>query len=252
MITMGRWTLDCSLADGARIGRLQFDGIDLLTRAPAAFRPPAGDYGDYELRPVYGYDDCFPTVDRTSDCPDHGELCWLAWEGSETECSVRSVRWPVSFHCRLDFGERTLTWSFRVTNRGDRELPFLHVMHPLMPLDQVVSLELPVPGVAQRLLGVPRGQAEMLYLPGAAGGSFAMGLRAGLKLRVTYAPDLFPTLAIWWNNGGYPNEAGLRRCECAFEPAPGKTTRLSDGTTLAVEPGQSRSWQVVWDVTSCR
>jgi hypothetical protein len=62
---MGRWTLDCSLADGARIGRLQFDGIDLLTRAPAAFRPPAGDYGDYELRPVYGYDDCFPTVDRT-------------------------------------------------------------------------------------------------------------------------------------------------------------------------------------------
>jgi hypothetical protein len=77
-------------------------------------------------------------------------------------------------------------------------------------------------------------------------------LRAGLKLRVTYAPDLFPTLAIWWNNGGYPNEAGLRRCECAFEPAPGKTTRLSDGTTLAVEPGQSRSWQVVWEVTSCR
>ena len=252
MTAIGRWAVECEPADGARIGRLQCDGIDLLTAAPRPFRPPARDYGKYELRPVYGYDDCFPTVAPCSGWPDHGELCWLAWEGSETECSVRSARWPVTFSRRLEFGDRTLRWHFGVTNRGDRALPFQHVMHPLMPLDQVTSLELPAAGVARRLLELPPGAVEMVHLEGGAAGRLAVGLRAGVTLRVTYPPDLFPTLSIWWNNRGYPDEAGLRRCECAFEPTPGRNPKLSDGSTLTVEAGRTLSWQVLWEVTPCR
>ncbi|NQT91889.1 MAG: hypothetical protein HQ559_03940, partial [Lentisphaerae bacterium] len=58
----GKWEVECVAGDGGRISRLSFAGRDLLTGPPADFRPPTLDYGTYEERPVYGYDDCLPTV----------------------------------------------------------------------------------------------------------------------------------------------------------------------------------------------
>jgi hypothetical protein len=243
----GPWEVACDLADGARIGALRYDGIDLLTTAPAQFRPPAKDYGRYETRPVYGYDDCFPTVDGCDGWPDHGELCWRAWQGSAQECAVRSARWPVTFTRRLAFAAGSLTWNFAVRNDGDRPRAFQHVMHPLMPLDQITGLELP--GGADSLLAVQRGQHTMRFVPG---GHFALIFRGGLRLNVRFDTTLFPTLGIWWNNRGYPDEDGLRRCECAFEPTPGKNSTLTDGTTLVAPPQGTVSWQVVWELTRSR
>ncbi|MBK8884772.1 MAG: hypothetical protein IPN67_21190 [Bacteroidales bacterium] len=79
------WHIQYAPEDGARIVSLNYSGYDLLTTEPAVFRKPGRFCGEYETRPVYGYDDCFPTVDQcnypggNSGCRDHGELCWQQW-----------------------------------------------------------------------------------------------------------------------------------------------------------------------------
>jgi hypothetical protein len=76
----GNWHVECLPEDGARISVLKYFGNDLLTPKTSCFKKPEKDYGEFELRPVYGYDDCFPTVDKCSypegnfECRDHGEL----------------------------------------------------------------------------------------------------------------------------------------------------------------------------------
>ncbi|MBI4472405.1 MAG: hypothetical protein HY646_07030, partial [Acidobacteria bacterium] len=121
-----------------------------------------------------------------------------------------------------------------------------HVMHPLMPLDEIAAIELPA--LTKKLVGLPRGSVEMLYVTGIREGQFALRYRQGLRLTVTFPREQFPTIAIWWNNRGYPDEDGCRRNECAFEPAPGKNTRLADGTTMQLPAHGRLDWQVKWEV----
>ena len=276
--TFGHWQVECCPADGARLTRLAWAGTDLLTTAPAAFRPPARDYGRYETRPVYGYDDCFPTVDASPypGCPwavpDHGELCWREWavavEPDQLVCAVRSEHLPLTFTRRLRFAGHRLEWQFSVLNEGPADLPFLHVMHALLPLAAVTGLTLPARGtvydeiaqgplaepgdVAARLLAVPPGQARMLILHDVQVGQVTVHLRGGLALRMTYPVALFPALGIWWNHAAYPDEEGCRRTECAFEPLGGPYSQLARshaaGRTQIV-PGRGESaWTIGWEV----
>lgn len=254
---VGRWEIECDLTDGARIGRLRFDGMDLLTTRPADFRPPKTDYGRYETRPVYGYDDCFPTVETCGQWPDHGELCWLRWSGTPVASSVASALSPLKFTRRLDFEAAQLRWNFAVDNSGDMPAPVQHVMHPLMPPEEIDDIELPVGEgfdanqIAADLLALPPGNTRMIFLKNVAEGVVRVGFRRGLQLTMRFATNLFPTLGIWWNNQGYPDEPGRRRSECAFEPVPSHDSKLTNGTTLTV-PTQGRiAWRVDWEV-ACR
>ena len=76
MLQTGNWHVSCLPKDGGRLKKLSYAGHNLLTGKPMVFRPPSENYGRYETRPVYGYDDCFPTVDvcrdilRNIDYPD--------------------------------------------------------------------------------------------------------------------------------------------------------------------------------------
>ena len=277
----GPWEVECLAEDGARLGALRFAGVDLLTPAPADFRPPAANCGAYETRPVYGYDDCFPTVDP---CPfpgrercliaDHGELCWLGWRVEATDsrlrCHVSSRQLPAAFSRTLVFGERSPEWQFEIRNEGDTALPCLHVMHALMPLDRVTGLSFPSFDVtfdemndgelegndpkqfAQWLLARPRGTAEMILLRGIGEGRFTIAFREGPRLEVGFPANLFPTLGIWWNHAGYPDEDGCRRMECAVEPIAGTASSLAgtyrDGVHLTVRPRRSLRWSVHWKI----
>ncbi len=281
-LQLGQWQVACQPADGGRLGVLRFDGQDLLTGAPATFRPPAGDCGEYERRPVYGYDDCFPTVDP---CPllgvtdvelrDHGELCWLPWEvraeAGRLVCRTRSPLWPkLEFRRELAFDGGTLRWRFEVANGDDVAVPFLHVMHALLPLEHIRDVQLPpfahavfeptglpAPCATPQecramLLGQPRGTATMLLLRGVADGQAGVTFASGLTLTIGFPAALFPTLGIWWNHAGYPDEDGCRRCECALEPIPGAWSSLArsqaDGTGLVALPGERRTWEIIWRV----
>lgn len=276
----GSWFVEYSPEDGARLNRLCYDGFDLLTAEPKSFRPLTTDYGQYETRKVYGYDDCFPTVDSCVfpgldwTVPDHGELCWLCWKTSakpdRLAFSVRSKVLPLLFKREMCFYETGINWAFEVINEGEKVLPFQHVMHPLMPLHKIVRVELPAfksvfneishqtmdlmdpEAVWDLLLNQASGTANMLLLQRIETGEMGWTFENGLRLEVTFPAKHFPTIGIWWNNWGYPDEEGCHRNECAFEPIPGPTSVLTDaykdGSCLSVPPGKHFAWQVQWKI----
>ncbi|MBZ5564961.1 MAG: hypothetical protein LAP13_21390 [Acidobacteriia bacterium] len=260
---------------------LRYAHQDLLTAPPATFHSPAGDYGQYETRPVYGYDDCFPTVDPCDfptqgwPVPDHGELCWLPWEVTpardQLAFHVKSELLPVIFTRRMSFQRSSLNWLFEVINTGNMNVPFLHVMHCLMPLREVAEVRVPefsrvvdeahdkgLPLTTPRhvedlLLSQGTNKAWMLLLQGVKSGSVGIAFKSGLKLEVRFPLELFPTLGIWWNNGKYPDEEGCRRVECAFEPIPGPYSSLAksfqEGAYLLAPARASVRWTITWNIT---
>ncbi len=272
------WYMLYTPEDGARIDRLQYRDVDLLTTRPESFRPPRQDYGRYETRPVYGYDDCFPSVEESAypgmdwRVPDHGEICWLKWDAVPHDNGVffivKSSRLPLVFKRKMVFTESELQWHFEVVNHGDKTYPFQHVIHPMIPLDDVSAVELPefsethdairnkklelksAPELSRFLLARPRGSANMLFVRGVASNRVYFELRKQLGLTIVFPAEYFSTIGIWWNRDGYPDEEGLRRNECAFEPVPGSNSTLSDAfeenRCLFVEPGQRFRWQISW------
>jgi hypothetical protein len=91
----------------------------------------------------------------------------------------------------------------------------------------------------------------MFLLKEIADGIVRLKFGDGVKLEIRFDHTLFPTLGIWWNNGGYPAD-GQRRTECAFEPIPGTCSDLAksyrDGVYLSVEPGKPMIWEITWTV----
>ena len=276
-----KWLVEYTTEDGARLDKLSFDNYDLMTTEPKSFHPPSKDYGKYETRPVYGYDDCFPSVEVSKfpskewNIPDHGEICWISWDTISKPDSliftVKSKELPVIFKREMNFSENGIIWKFEVKNEGDKTLPFQHVMHPLMPLDEVVDFVLPnfkslhnaisdqimvelnnPEAVKKYLLSQKVGSANMLFLQKVDDGEMSWMYKNGLHLKVSFSKENFPSIGIWWNNLAYPDEDGCRRNECAFEPIPGLNSTLKDnyknGTCLSVSPGETFTWQIHWDI----
>jgi hypothetical protein len=278
--TIGNWYIQCIPEDGARISVLRYEGQDLLTANPPSFKAPDKFYGEYELRPVYGYDDCFPTVescfslDKSIEYRDHGELCWLGWQvkadSNSLMCYTDCLNPRVTFKRILEFKGNKLTWRFEVDNLSTKKLAFLHVMHPLMPLEKIQSIVLPEFGnivtrinsvepdmknpheLANYLLTLQPDHYEMFLLKEIIAGSVILGFQNGLNLQMSFDSKLFPTIGIWWNYAGYPEEEGLKRIECAFEPIPGTCSNLSesfkDGTYLSVERDKVLCWEIEWKI----
>lgn len=275
----GRWFVEYDPDDGARLSRLCFDGFDLMTTEPARFKPPEREYGEYEKRPVYGYDDCFPSVEECTypesgwAVPDHGELCWLKWDlaaqSDRLIFSVRSKVLPVRFTRSLLFNPAELVWKFEISNMGDHALPFQHVVHPLMKPDDIADLQLPdfesvnddkgnrfemqnADEVRDFLFTRKKGDTHMLFIQNAESGVISWTYKNGMRVVMTYPVEHFPAIGIWWNNSGYPDEEGCRRNECAFEPVPGTTSRLTEaiesGHALQAKPGDSFAWELSWKI----
>lgn len=274
-----KWHIEYVPDDGARISSLKYEGQDLLTPRPAGFSPPVRFYGEYETRPVFGYDDCFPTVDPCNypggkfDCRDHGELCWKEWQtelkGKSLICITDCFHPAVNFKRILTFQGNRLIWRFEVTGLSCERSVFLHVMHALLPLDRIIYLELPECSkiydeikseetglkrpaeLEEYLLAFQPGSFGMLLLKGIADGSVKLKYSYGFILEIGFDKKLFPTLGIWWNKGGYP-EGGQLRTECAFEPIPGTCSDLSksfrDGVYLSVKPEKPMVWEITWKI----
>jgi hypothetical protein len=279
-VRMKNWYLQCIPRDGGRISVLKYAGEDLLTPFPSVFRPPLTDLGEFETRPVYGYDDCFPTVDlcryplQSQEGRDHGELCWKNWQiqavGNSLICCVECDNPRATFTRTLEFSEKMLKWKFSVNNLSPAGFPFLHVMHALMPLTNLSNLETPAfqsiideisdkeiepdppRSVFRFLRNIKPGSFRMLLLRQMEPGPVKLEYNNGLTLTVEYPVHLFPTLGIWWNNRGYPDEEGLHRTEYAIEPIPGSCSGLDksfkEGKYLWAEPGKPFSWEIHWNV----
>lgn len=277
----GDWEITCLPRDGGRIARLKYMGKDLLTKEPSSFNPPAEFLGEYETRPVYGYDDCFPTVDPCSspegfyNYRDHGELCWIPWnvniENQSIECSVETKKPEVSLTRRLEFDGNSLLWKFRLKNNSPGKISFLHVMHALMAPNDIQEIIFPdfkyvtaedkwvlpvneTSNMNKYLKDIPTGEFKMLYLREVKKGLIIISFRNLMKLTIRYDHKMFPTLGIWWNNTGYPDEPGLRRDECAFEPIAGSGSNLlstyNDQSCLSLQGKKILEWKIKWEIVN--
>jgi len=276
----GDWHIECCPEDGARISALKYRNHDLLSSKISTFRPPAIFTGEFETRPVYGYDDCFPTVDPCEyprsniQIRDHGELCWKSWDviklDNGIQFSVSCEKPETKFTRVLTFSGNALEWHFGVENPGSERIVFLHVMHALLPLSEICGIELPAyetiydeiraantemescEEIGEWLLAFSEGSFGMYLIRGLDEGLLNLKYKTGMSLCISFDHTLFPVLGIWWNNNGYP-ESGIKRNECAFEPIPGTCSDLSksfnDGKYLSVEPGGELSWKVVWEIS---
>ena len=166
---------------------------------------------------------------------DHGEICWLKWRIETGDhcliCSTDCNNPRATFTRQLEFKLSSLKWKFDVLNLSRTTFPFLHVMHALMPLTDLKYLEFPsfnsvleengpelkgladAAGLSEYLMNLKSGTFKMLLMKNPGVGSVRYGLKNGIRIDLKYNVSLFPTLGIWWNNGGYPDEEGLRRSE---------------------------------------
>jgi hypothetical protein len=275
--TIGNWQVECQPDDGARISVLKYLGYNLFTTVPTSFKLPDEDYGEYENRPVYGYDDCFPTVEECRypnenfGLKDHGDVCWQSWnvnrENGKLICTTDLTNPMFRLIRILDFKGNMLKWHFEVINRSGKVLPFIHVMHPLMPLLEIKTIEISEFGKVYSetnsvvhefanskmlnayLQNIPVGSFEMLFIRNVRVGTARLHFKNGMQMKIDYDINLFPTTGIWWNNGGYP-DAGIRRTEFAVEPIPGSCSNLEktfrDGFFLKVKPREAFNWTINW------
>ncbi len=278
----GPWLIEFTPEDGARLDRIAYNNYDLITTEPENFRKPNSNYGEYENRPVYGYDDCFPSVEPCQfpetgwKIPDHGELCWLNWnyliDGNRLEFNTKSKALPVQFKREMIFSPAGITWNFEVINKGKKNIPFQHVMHPLMKLDEISSVHFPEfqtvynltvnrnlelkssEKVQDFLLSQSKGSTNMLFLKKINDGKLSFTYKNGLLLKMLFPLKYFSSIGIWWNNSGYPDEEGIRRNECAFEPVPGLSSNLANefrlGNYLEVLPNAKFEWKIIWELYS--
>ena len=107
--------------------------------------------------------------------------------------------------------------------------------------------------IAKYLLGCAKGQTTEIVLNGIRSGRVGIGLASGLAIEVKFSKKLFPTLNIWWNNGGCPDEEGCRRVEAAIEPVNGSCSDLvsahADHTAQLLPPGGKASWKIEWIIS---
>lgn len=276
-----KWEMECQPTDGARISMLKYSGYDLLTTMPDTFKAPEKDFGDFEKRPVYGYDDCFPSVEECKYplenimVKDHGDTCWQNWrvihENNMLLCKTELQKVRVTLLRNLEFKGNTLNWNFSIINGSDKVFPCLHVMHPLMPLGEIESLKTAEFGevysetasviydignpedLNRHLQSINPPSYEMLFIRNVSEGIANIRFKNGMELKIEYDHKLFPTAGIWWNNLGYPDEPGLRRKEFAFEPVTGTCSDLgktyNDGICMEVNPKSELSWRITWTIS---
>ena len=130
----------------------------------------------------------------------------------------------------MHFSDNQLIWKFHVENHGSSTLCFQHVMHSLMPLGDIIDINLPgfskiydemndttrcnisSDALKRELLTQNEGTASMFLLQGLKENRFDFSLKSGLKITVEFPLHHFSSLGIWWNNSGYPDEKHCRRC----------------------------------------
>lgn len=280
----GDWRVLFDPNDGGRIASVKWHDYELLAQPylpGGKFLMPSDEYGEYEARQVYGYDDCWPSLDPSSwsdmncDVRDHGELVWRKWtfkyDGRDLVASVgdRSQGWL--FERRISVESDALRFDFRCANLGRSPMPFTWFGHALTPASLTKGLLLPdferivqvyPEDVLQRLPCLESPEDLWQYLRSLPEGSAVEFSLMGLKQKVftlmfddlmwrcSLECDVVPDLHLWFNRRGYPMPEKLSRDEFGVEWMLGGASRLSDaveiGSAVCVPPGMQKNWAMVW------
>ena len=113
----------------------------------------AGQGAVFDGDVAFGWDECLPTVGRCADpldpaaarLRDHGDQ-WgrptpVTAQGEVLVATWSGTAWPYQFTRRLRLDGPRLVAEYELENHGDRELPILWSMHPLLALEPGAHVE---------------------------------------------------------------------------------------------------------------
>jgi hypothetical protein len=227
-------------------------------------------------REAFGWDECVPTV---APCPDpldadapplrdHGE-CWgrpadVVVDGDVLISRWLSSRWDWTFERRLLLYGPAVDAVYGFQNHGNRPLPFLWSIHPLLTLEPGSTVELDRPaeiritaaiGLARPLdrppdrwtvADVTAGTALKAYARMAEPGTGRARQPDGATLQFAWDLATAPVAGLWLDYGGWPADAPVH--QVAIEPTTSDDDDLCSATEAGrarlVEPGETTTWSV--------
>jgi hypothetical protein len=257
---------------GGRISSLRTgSGVELLAQN-AALSPVPPRWGSFTDADMCGWDECIPTVDacRLPDgaaLPDHGEAWSCDWHPhGDGWWGFTSRTLPYAFSRRIAPSRDGLHLEYRATATQAYPVAFLWAAHPQFdaPSGTWVELRGEVETVVDALtgteetlawddrtaglVGLPSGGCRKVYLrpdecvPGAA-----LVRPDGLRLTMSWDPELVPYLGLWFDNGAY-----ARGPVIAIEPSTGWYDRadraVENGRVSMVSPGVPYDWWISLEV----
>ena len=163
-------------------------GKDMLWHNPRIKPRPVAMHASYDDHFYGGWDELFPNdiaeLIQDESMPDHGEVWSLPWDYEVQQLADEVivhlwVETPISV-CRMEkwiklrTGEWKIRFEHKLTNHGDKPLPFLWKLHIAMQVDEYARIDAGAKQVYIEDFGTPRnGQTQITYTwpyaPDAAG-----------------------------------------------------------------------------------
>lgn len=249
------------------------DGYEWLSRSGRPYRPRAGlvGFGDGEFD---GADEIFPTMDACDDLPGHGEAWRLPWTRIADDglaFALDGQRRPYRLERRITLAADAVELAYELRNRGDADLRYVYLFHPLFSLAEPLRMELPeaqqvavtnsqhhflreTPAplpwsrlVEQHFAAATADTANKRFWSLAAAAPAFVRLRrpGGQTLTMTWDAEALPRMAVWCCEGS-PFVGNL--AHLAPEPVSGPTVKLAqaiaDGTAASLPPQGVRRWRI--------
>jgi galactose mutarotase-like enzyme len=281
---------------GGKIASLRFQGHELL-QAPLA--PIAARTHDlpFEVSDASGWDECLPSVTACTvktasgpaHVPDHGDLWRVPWtvtgrDAHSLALTSSCFSLPLQLARKISLAETAdgvrLSLDYKLTNTGDKSIPWSWAAHPLFTAalgdrivlpDSVHTLRLEDSGgnrlgsngdekqwpIAEQTDGAKTdlswvaaadsGIADKLFagpMHSDAGWCALERPSAGLRIKVTFEPNATPYIGLWICYGGWPERPGLKQVCVALEPAtaPVDSLAITGPWTQTLAPGESTVW----------
>jgi galactose mutarotase-like enzyme len=304
VIQVGACSLSVLPEFGGKIASIKVNRNELLQAplAPVALRTHdmPFDAGD-----ASGWDECLPSVAACTvptakgpaRIPDHGDLWRVPWReinGDSSEASLqlraRCFSLPLELNRRLALSELRggyrLSLNYKLTNIGDKPVPWSWAAHPLFavaPGDRILlpsSIKsLRVEGSGGSRLGKNGDTTTWPIAKLASGGTADLSVAqtpdsgigdklfagplaphenwcalerpsAGVRIRFQFDPAENPYLGLWICYGGWPDRPGPRQNCVALEPTtvPVDSLALTGAWSRALDPGKSISWKLHVDL----
>jgi len=287
---------------GGKIASLTFRGHEMLQPplAPIELRTPALTF---DRSDASGWDECLPSVaactvntpSGQADIPDHGDLWRVPW--TITRRDAHSVAMtgtcfslPLTLERNLSLAgtanAASLSLEYKLTNTGDKSIPWSWAAHPLFTAalgdrivlpDSVHTLRLEGSGgnrlgsngdekqwpIAEQSDGsntdlswvaaADSGIGDKLFAGPINSDSGWCALErpsAGLRIKVGFDPTATPYIGVWICYGGWPERPGPKQACVALEPttAPVDSLAVTGPWTRTLAPGESAFWPMYVDL----
>jgi galactose mutarotase-like enzyme len=224
-------------------------------------------YGsDFSLFDVSGFDECFPTVERSDEFPDHGELWSRPWnytiDDGNILLSVTGIKADYEFRKKVSLKGNSVELLYSVTNNMNKPFQYLWSAHPLLKINSGVRVVMPeqvtevfLNWSSDQTIGaygdiipwpsVPYGVKRSIDLStmienetGISVKCFSNLLQEGFvglynpfvdrTLLFEFDPKEIPYVGLWLCHGGWPVESSKKHFAIALEPCSGRPDKLSN------------------------